>query len=241
MRFIQTELNGVRLQSAVFTRNLENRPAIVYLHGIKFPQNTFCAFLEDARLADKSAVVIQMIGFGDSEKPPAFSYDLNDQADVIINILRTLSLTDAIFVGHSMGGMVATLILKKAPQLVTRLISLEGNLVAPDCGESARVSKLSFNDFKKSYSGGKQAPDFAYYQSAKSIVKWASSGELLKTFTGDGCPKLLVLGEKSPFYSRAPKSPSVTTRVIPEATHFMLVERPTETVDAVVDFLQRHP
>lgn len=59
-----------------------------------------------------SLLLIDFVGFGNSSKPETFSYDLMDQALICQEIITSLDLRNIQIIGHSMGGMVGTLLLE---------------------------------------------------------------------------------------------------------------------------------
>jgi pimeloyl-ACP methyl ester carboxylesterase len=63
---------------------------------------------------------IDLLGHGGSEKP-AKGYEIPSQAEVVAQALGELGVRDALVAGHSMGGLVATALVERAPQLVERV------------------------------------------------------------------------------------------------------------------------
>ena len=50
--------------------------------------------------------LVDLIGFGQSDKPKNFGYDLLDQVNKIKKLLYELEIKDLIIIGHSYGGMI---------------------------------------------------------------------------------------------------------------------------------------
>ncbi len=117
---------------------------------------------------------------------------------------------------------------------VEKLVSLEGNLVEADCGESVKTTRMAFDNFKKNYLRT-NASALAFYKTSQSIVEWSRSKRLLEIFETCPKPKLLVLGAESDFVSR-PKSKYVSVTEIPKAGHFLLRDQPELTLAAVLRF-----
>lgn len=95
---------------AVFVRtegDLSAGPPILLLHG--FPTSCHDYQRVWGRLAARHPLVtLDFLGFGASDKPPAFSYSLFEQADVVLQILARLGLREVHLVAHDMGTSVAT-------------------------------------------------------------------------------------------------------------------------------------
>ncbi|SRR6266702_86179 len=144
---------------------------------------------------------IDLVGFGKSEKPEDFSYDLLDQANIVALAINSFKAKKIYVVGHSMGGGVGLL----AAPLVKNLaifINAESNLAPNGSGADARaVTKQPFWLFKsftlsitlllrlhprRSIRVWAQwfdaASPLGLYRSVQSLVAWSDSGKLLPLF-----------------------------------------------------------
>lgn len=121
---------------------------LVLLHGLQSNRQVFRTSFEDDRFLQYSIARIDLIGFGGSDKPIDFSNDLNDQADLVALLIAHMKIKKAIIVGHSLGGMIATLLLRKIPHLLMAIVSMEGNLVSGDCGDSKKSRVLRLMIFR---------------------------------------------------------------------------------------------
>lgn len=169
---------------------------LVGLPGLQSDKTLFDGMFSDARFARFSRLALDLVGD-----------DLEEQARGVLHHLDEKGITHFSIVGHSLGGMVGTLLLDRAPDRVRSLVSLEGNLTLEDCGASRTL----------------ETPR------ARSILRWSESGELARIFREAPQPKVLLVGEKSHFRSRPPE-----TVLIPGAGHFLLRDNP-EAVYAAVD------
>ena len=85
---------------------------LVLLHGFPTSSHDFEAVVP--RLArDRTVVSFDFLGFGSSDKPPAFSYALHDQADVAIAVVREVGASRVHVVAHDMGTSVLTELLAR--------------------------------------------------------------------------------------------------------------------------------
>ena len=126
-------------------------PAIVYIHGLGTASSSwfpYCA--AHPGLREHRSILIDLLGYGYSDRPETFSYTMEDHARIVAHLLDTLRLNDCIIVGHSMGGSIAILLAQTHPDLVGSLIIAEGNL-DPGPGLVSRIiTSFSEADFVES-------------------------------------------------------------------------------------------
>ena len=79
-------------------------------------------------------LAVDYIGVGDSDKPETgFDYTVEEQADVLAEMVRTLRLADVTVVGASYGGATALNLAARYPDLVGRVVCIEGGaLITPE-------------------------------------------------------------------------------------------------------------
>ena len=97
------------------------QPPVVLLHG----KNFFGAYWSEtiAYLTKKGhrVIVPDQVGFGKSSKP-SLHYSFHQLAANTKKLLDTLGVSNAVVVGHSMGGMLATRMALMYPEMVTKLV-----------------------------------------------------------------------------------------------------------------------
>jgi pimeloyl-ACP methyl ester carboxylesterase len=230
---------------------------IVFLHGWGGAKESFSdAFSSDA-LKEYGICTIDLIGFGESEKPNDFSYDLLDQADIVVLAVNSLKTKKVYLGGHSMGGGIGLL----AAPLIKNLavfINAEGNLATNGSGANARATaKQPFWLFKsftlpllkvllrlhprRSIRAWAQwfdeASSLGLHKSVQSLVGWSDSGKLL--------PKFNSLPHKAYIYSAngkrrkdvVPQLEESITYEIPTSGHPLMGDNPNDfyaTVAAIV-------
>lgn len=91
----------------VFDSGPSDRPAArLLLHG--FPSSSLdFHHIVPMLSAEHRVVLIDLPGFGFSDKPQAYSYSLHEQADVVLLVLRRLGVQRVQVVAHDMGTSVA--------------------------------------------------------------------------------------------------------------------------------------
>jgi len=251
---VSLSLGNQSVQVSIRHKNRGTK-TVLALHGLQSNQQIYDALFSDPSYDKFSILTLDFLGFGASDKPESSSYDLLEQAQIVTKVLAIEGIEKVNVLGHSLGGMVGTLLLDMIPNQISKLISIEGNLTLKDCGESLKVSEMPLQSFYDSYDkmkeeirnkGGvsgpqradwmKSTPAYAFYETAKSLVEWSRSEKLMKIFSTSSHQKLLIIGEESSYHSR-PNDARTTIRTIPNSGHFLLQENPRPTLTAIKDFL----
>lgn len=79
-------------------------------------------------LRNRRSLLVDLLGYGFSDKPEDLGYTLEDHAASVVSLLDALALERCVLVGHSMGGSIATLVAAQRPEVVATLIVAEANL-----------------------------------------------------------------------------------------------------------------
>ncbi len=89
-------------------------------------------------------LAVDYVGVGDSDKPErGFGYTVEEQADVMAEVILTLHLSRVNLVGASYGGAVALNLAARYPDLVNRVVCIEGGaLITPEALNYNRMGKL---------------------------------------------------------------------------------------------------
>jgi pimeloyl-ACP methyl ester carboxylesterase len=236
-------------------------PAVVLLHGLGAAGSSdLIATACCPPLSRRRRLVIDLLGFGYSDRPQDWGYRLADHAAAVAAVLDAAALAGCGVVGHSMGGTVGIVLASLRPDLVAALVVAEANL-DPGVGTgSARIAAWSEAEYlarghaemlasieAEAVSGDpgwsayaaafRLADPLAIHRSAKALLApiEPTARERLYRFRG---PKAFVFGERSlpdPDVERLAAS-GVTVLVVPGATHAMTVEAPADFARLVGDF-----
>lgn len=230
---------------------------VVFLHGWGGSKECFAGAFSSDALKNCGICTIDLLGFGESEKPVDFSYDLLDQANVVALAINSLKAKKVYLVGHSMGGSVGLLAAPSIKNLAV-FINAESNLAPNGSGADARaVAKQPFWTFKSHTlpllktllrvhpkrsmhiwaRWFNEASPLAMYRSIQSLVSWSDSGKLLPLFK--------ALPHKTYIYSAngkrrkdvVPKLDKSITYEVPASRHALMTDNPTDfyaTVDKII-------
>ncbi|MBI2572909.1 alpha/beta hydrolase [Candidatus Woesearchaeota archaeon] len=255
-RKLPVAYHGSELEIAAYVHAGASDQWLLCLHGLQTSRELFQGLLQRSPLNGYSSLSIDFVGFGDSSKPQGFSYDLRDQARICERLISDLGMKNIYVTGHSMGGMVGTLLLDMIPDKITGFVNLEGNLVAKDCGASRDVAQTPYEEFRQhgfdrlkrniaesegSNTQGRvkwvgQIPAHAFYRASTSIVAYSDSGELLPLFLKAPARKLYVYGNRNE-YKIAPLERRVDVARIPKAGHFMFQDNFEATAQVIENFV----
>ncbi|GAB2905706.1 alpha/beta fold hydrolase [Nonomuraea fastidiosa] len=104
-------------------------PARVYVHGLGATSAPYYAEVAaHPALPRRRSLLIDLLGFGISDRPQDFSYTLEAHADALAEALRKAGVAGAAVIAHSMGGAVAIVAAARHPGLVADLILVDANL-----------------------------------------------------------------------------------------------------------------
>src|SRR2546423_6385388 len=98
-----------------------NGHTVVLLHGNNFAGFYFGIVIDALRKEGFRVIVPDQIGYGRSSKP-IIPYYLSDMARNTRAILQSLNISQAMIVGHSMGGMLAARFATQYPGVTERLV-----------------------------------------------------------------------------------------------------------------------
>lgn len=105
-------------------------PPLVLIHGWSCDRSYMSAQLSHFKAAHR-VVAVDLRGHGESDKPDD-EYSIAVYADDVAWMARKLGLAGAIFVGHSMGGLVALEVTGRYPELASRVVMLDSPVFMRD-------------------------------------------------------------------------------------------------------------
>lgn len=173
----------------------DEQPTYVYLPGLicpSIPLMLQLALQPDHR--NHHAILVDYLGCGFSESPETFSHSMQDHARTVAAILDAENVTNAVIIGHSMGGTVALFLAHQRPDLVSQIVMAESNIEAgggkgtryiasfseetyctdifPTEHETLRLSGQQGNEMAAWLHGVREVSDVkAVYRASKTLVE----------------------------------------------------------------------
>jgi pimeloyl-ACP methyl ester carboxylesterase len=104
-------------------------PTRVYLHGLGASSPVyFGQAAAHPALTGHRSMLVDLLGFGISDRPKEFDYSLEAHAEKLAALLDGLGIGGAHLIAHSMGGAVAIALAASRPDLVSNLVLVDSNL-----------------------------------------------------------------------------------------------------------------
>lgn len=235
-------------------------PKVLFVHGLGGAKEDFYTACQSPALADCTIAAFDEPGTGLAAFDPEAGLDVSALADMTHRVATQLLEGPYFLAGASMGGLIALLLIhRQGLDQICGLINLEGNLASEDCMFSRRVVSQGFEDFSVTYQQmmdelriSRFAGDQiiaqhmalnidirAYYAYAFETVAASDSGGLLQRFIDLPIRRLFLYGAKNRTLSYLPKlrQSSVEVCEVPSAGHFLHLDNPIDTFDAIGSFM----
>lgn len=119
--------NGINLH---YTRTGAGRSPLVLLHGLT-GNGTCWTDLARALQVKYDVIMPDARGHGKSSVPD-HGYRYEDHASDVIGLIKALKLSPPVLLGHSMGGMTATMVAAHNPGLLCGLILVDPTFLSPE-------------------------------------------------------------------------------------------------------------
>jgi pimeloyl-ACP methyl ester carboxylesterase len=103
---------------------------VLLLHGLGGSAENWQNLAPYLQQAGYRVYLLDLLGYGKSDRPPNFSYTVLDQADVVLGVLNSLNLRQVDLGGWSMGGWIAQLVAARHPDRIRKLLLIDSGGVA---------------------------------------------------------------------------------------------------------------
>ncbi|MDF4251351.1 alpha/beta hydrolase [Streptomyces sp. WMMB303] len=225
----------------------------VFLHGLGASATFDCseaAAHPALRATGHRSLLVDLLGFGWSDRPADFGYTLEEHADTVAAVLDADGIRGAELVGHSMGGAVALALAARRPELVGALVLAEANLRPGGGAWSRKIVAWPEEEFATrgmaEFTAGESDPGYlatlraadplAVHRSAVGLVRGISPG-LGQVFVEYDGPKAFLVGELSRPYPEEGDAVEAGAHIltVPAAGHPMPVENPDGFARAVAE------
>jgi pimeloyl-ACP methyl ester carboxylesterase len=117
---------------------------IVFLHGLGSASTVaFRSTALEPALAGRRLLLVDLFGFGQSERPAGWGYTLDDHAAAVGRLLVAAGIPRCVLIGHSMGGSIAVLVASAWPAAVASLLVAEPNMDSLGGTPSSQIAAQS--------------------------------------------------------------------------------------------------
>lgn len=161
------------LEAGMMVRRFGTGPELVWLHGLGEQSRSLDAIAAHSAFVGYTHVLPDLPGYGRSPWPDR-AEDLTAVADHLVGWIAD---RQPAVIGHSMGGVLATLIAERIP--LRAVVNVEGNLSPGDCTHSAMAAAYSRDDFLRHgyaamrnavYDDGRSDPALRGYHAAMTMA-----------------------------------------------------------------------
>ena len=126
-----------------------SQPNLLMIHGL---MGSIDYFAPRDYLTGLRVFTPDLLDYGNqSNAMAARDIDLPLQADTIAQIIRERIGVPTWLLGHSVGGAVAMLVAKRVPDLITGLISVEGNFTLNDSFWCSKIAGTDIDEWEQQY------------------------------------------------------------------------------------------
>jgi pimeloyl-ACP methyl ester carboxylesterase len=225
---------------------------LVFLHGLGCASSSdYPAVVHCAPLAGSRAILLDLLGFGFSDRPEAPGYTVEAHADTVVELADRLDLDPFDLYGHSMGGSIAIVTAARLGDRVRSLVVSEPNLDPGGGPFSRAIAAFSEDEYvrtghdrvlQEAAAGGNHewagsmrvASALAVHRGAVSLVR-GSTPSWREQLVARRERRVVLFGERSlpdADYDRLAKD-GVPVAIVPGAGHSMAWENPAGLADAI--------
>jgi pimeloyl-ACP methyl ester carboxylesterase len=227
-------------------------PARVFLHGLGSSGTwVWGEVAQDPRLGGHRSLVLDLPGFGHSDRPDDWGYTLDDHAAAVATVCAAAGVRGIDLVGHSLGGDVAVVAAARNPGLVRRLVISEANLdPLPADPHGDRASQRIVAEGEAAFLAGgferllsaapgwaptlRQASPLAFFRSARGLIE-GTTPTMRELFYGLAVPGTFINGEVGEPLRDADgmRAAGIRLETVPRAGHMIMEDEPGAYVEAV--------
>jgi N-formylmaleamate deformylase len=252
------ESNRIRIH---YLRTGGAKPSVIVLHGLM--GNGACwTPLARALEGEFDVVMPDARGHGGSSAPH-HGYRYDDLATDVVGLIRDLQLSRPVLLGHSMGGMTATVVASRGAGLIRGLVLVDPTFLSPErqrevcasdvADQHRRALGLTKSELVAQARARhpRRSPEIIELQAEARLNTCLSAFDILtppnpeyhKLVSAIDVPSLLVIGD-SPVVTLATATelrslnPRLRIAQVEDAGHGLPFERPERLAEVVASFLR---
>ncbi len=233
---------------------------LIWIHGLGEQSASFDAIATHPALAGYAHVLVDLPGYGRSPWP-AVPASLVETAEVLARWIEERDQNLPVLIGHSQGGVLATLIAERTA--VRAVVNIDGNLTIGDCTFSLTAKDYPAAEFathgfaamrddiyrdgliERALRGYHAAMCLAspavFHRNAVELVAASERGDLAARFAALRCPKLFVAGVPNGICERSRElltELGVNWVAIEPSGHWPFIDQPELFAQAVAELLR---
>ncbi|MFI2612232.1 alpha/beta fold hydrolase [Kitasatospora sp. NPDC018619] len=233
-------------------------PARLYLHGLGATSPAyFAAAAAHPLLAGRRSLLLDLLGFGLSDRPADFGYTLEEHADAVAAAVAAAGPERVEVVGHSMGGAVAIVLARRHPRLVERLLLVDANLdrIEPDRRRTGSSGIAAYTE-EEFLAGGRAevaervgpfwwstmrlAGPEALHRSARHLAR-GTEPSMRELLTGLDLPRTFLhpAADGEPSGTDGLRAAGVRVVAVPDCGHSIMLDNPEGFAAAAAEALGR--
>ncbi|OLP44534.1 alpha/beta fold hydrolase [Rhizobium oryziradicis] len=227
-----------------------NEPVRIFVHGLGSSSLAYyTSVATDPKIAGQRTLLIDLLGFGISDRQQDFGYSLSEQAAALASFMDKLEISKADVIAHSMGGAIAIMLASTRPDLVGRLVVCEANLLPTprpriDAYSEDLYIAEGFASTLKNIGNiwsvtMRLADPVAMYRSEQSLGKNMPT-DLSDRFINLPMPHAFIQGERSPAPHDKDRivAADIPIITIPDAGHNMMLDNQDAFISALEKVLR---
>ncbi|WP_139416869.1 alpha/beta fold hydrolase [Agromyces laixinhei] len=241
-------------------------PALVLVHGTGASGRSWDALVP--RLAGVHRVIRpDLLGHGCSPVPASGDYGITDQAWWLARTLDHIGIEQAVLIGHSTGGAVATALAELRPEIISALTLINTGphvnaYIAPDLAiDRAQWPELSDAQIRQAMTSAFSRPDFevpqqmvddvravsfdAFVGTTRASLAYLAERPLPERLTRLGMSLMVVFGAEDRRWRSSSAAdyravPGAEVRLLPGIGHTPIVEEPAAIESLILPFVAAH-
>lgn len=149
--------------------NTSKGKAVVLLHGF-LENSTMWDFYINEFAKKYQIITIDLLGHGETENL-SYMHTMEDMADAVHAVLSHLNITEAVFVGHSMGGYVSLAFAELYPEMIKGIVLL--NSTSKEDSPERKINRM------RAIKAVKQNPDIFIGMSIANLFSEENRDQLI--------------------------------------------------------------